>query len=59
MKMKWYYKVMGGHTYVRVYVNGAQCGFLVFRNEEFEQLTPGAGTQTLGPVAHVEFIRED
>jgi hypothetical protein len=36
--MKWYYKVMGGHTHVRVFMNGAKCGDLCFRNEEFERI---------------------
>jgi hypothetical protein len=34
--MKWYYQVLGGHTHVRVFLNGGKCGDLVFRNEEFE-----------------------
>jgi hypothetical protein len=33
--MKWYYKIGGGHTHVRVFMNGAKCGDLCFRNEEF------------------------
>lgn len=33
--MKWYYSVQGGHTHVRVFINGAKCGDLCFRNEEF------------------------
>lgn len=36
--MNWHYKVLGTHTHVRVFVNGANCGKLVFRNEEFIQL---------------------
>ncbi len=36
--MKWYYKKLGGHTHVRVFMNGALCGNLTFRNEEFEAL---------------------
>ncbi len=36
--MKWYYKVLGGHTHVRVFMNGAKCGDLCFRNEEWEQI---------------------
>jgi len=36
--MKWYYKILGGHTHVRVFMNGALCGTLVFRNAEFEQI---------------------
>ena len=34
--MNWYYKVLGGHTHVRVFMNGEKCGDLVFRNEEFQ-----------------------
>lgn len=34
-EMKWYWKIMGGHTHVRVFMNGAKCGDLCFRNEEF------------------------
>jgi hypothetical protein len=33
--MKWYWKIAGGHTRVRVFLNGAKCGDLCFRNEEF------------------------
>lgn len=40
--MKWYYHVAGGHTHVRVFMNGAKCGDLCFRNEEFQQLTNSA-----------------
>lgn len=36
--MKWYYKVAGGHTHVRVFMNGGKCGDLCFRNEEFKEL---------------------
>jgi hypothetical protein len=34
--MKWYYQVRGGHTHVRVFMNGGKCGDLCFRNEEFD-----------------------
>lgn len=34
--MKWYFKIMGGHTHVRVFMNGGKCGDLCFRNEEFQ-----------------------
>jgi hypothetical protein len=51
--MKWYYKVMGGHTHVRVFMNGGKCGDLCFRNEEFEQVR-----KTLIPMG-VEFIEEE
>lgn len=36
--MKWFYKVQGSHTHVRVFMNGGKCGDLCFRNEEFEQV---------------------
>lgn len=36
--MNWYYKILGGHTHVRVFMNGGKCGDLVFRNEEFQSI---------------------
>lgn len=36
--MKWYWHIAGGHTHVRVFMNGGKCGDLCFRNEEFEQV---------------------
>lgn len=36
--MKWYYEIRGGHTHVRVFMNGAKCGTLCFQNEEFTQV---------------------
>jgi hypothetical protein len=33
--MRWYYEQAGGHTHVRVFMNGGKCGDLCFRNEEF------------------------
>lgn len=36
--MKWYYIIAGGHTHVRVFMNGAKCGDLCFRNEEFDKV---------------------
>ena len=36
--MNWYYKIRGGHTHVRVFMNGAKCGDLCFRNEEFDNI---------------------
>lgn len=39
--MKWYYTILGGHTHVRVFMNGAKCGDLCFRNEEFERIMTG------------------
>lgn len=44
--MKWYYQIRGGHTHVRVFMNGAKCGDLVFRNEEFQQLLNQIWTTT-------------
>lgn len=36
--MIWLFKVMDGHTHVRVFMNGGKCGDLCFRNEEFEEV---------------------
>lgn len=36
--MNWYYKHRGTHVYVRVFMNGAKCGNLVFSNDEFEEV---------------------
>lgn len=36
--MRWYYRIRGGHTHVRVFMNGGKCGDLCFRNEEFAQI---------------------
>jgi 6-phosphogluconate dehydrogenase len=36
--MNCYFKTEGGHTHVRVFMNGAKCGDLCFRNEEFKFL---------------------
>jgi len=33
--MRWYYSIGGGHTHVRVFMNGGKCGDLCFRNNEF------------------------
>ena len=35
MRISIYFKVLGGHTHVRMFMNGGKCGDLVFRNEEF------------------------
>lgn len=37
--MKWYYTIAGSHVHVRVFMNGASCGQLCFRMEEFAQIT--------------------
>lgn len=49
--MKWYYSVQGGHTHVRVFMNGAKCGDLCFRNEEFREIQEKAN-----PAPLFEFI---
>lgn len=36
--MKWYFEILGGHTHVRVFMNGGKCGDLCLRNEEFKQV---------------------
>ena len=54
--MKWYYKIMGGHTHVRVFMNGAKCGDLVFRNEEFQSIHC-TNNNRVGTV-EIEFIHE-
>lgn len=52
--MKWYYEVLGGHTHVRVFMNGGKCGDLCFRNEEFEIVK----RELLNTTKLVEFIKE-
>jgi hypothetical protein len=47
--MKWYYTIKGGHTHVRVFMNGGKCGDLCFRNEEFEQLMSSSNQITFIP----------
>jgi hypothetical protein len=49
--MNWYYTIAGGHTHVRVFMNGAKCVDLCFRNEEFEQIK----RQTEGPPGYGQF----
>ena len=34
-EMTWYYRRDDGHTRVKVFMNGAKCGGLCFRHEEF------------------------
>lgn len=36
--MKWYWHQAGNHIHVRVFMNGAKCGELCFRVEEFERI---------------------
>lgn len=56
--MKWYYKVGGGHTYVRVFMNGAKCGDLCFRNEEFKFLREAEVIREARCRMIIEFINE-
>ena len=51
MKQRWYYQVRGGHTHVRVFMNGGKCGDLCYRNEEFEHVMTTASHD-------IEFISE-
>lgn len=51
--MKWYYTVRGGHTHVRVFMNGGKCGDLCFRNEEFREIVFNT------PDDLIQFINED
>lgn len=52
--MKWYYKIMGGHTHVRVFMNGGNCGDLCFRNEEFQMIMDSSHIRDT-----IIFINED
>lgn len=52
-RMKWLYHVAGGHTHVRVFMNGAKCGDLCFRNEEFECIIRDADSSSI-----IEFQKE-
>lgn len=52
-RMKWLYQVAGGHTHVRVFMNGAKCGDLCFRNEEFESIIRDADSSSI-----IEFQKE-
>ncbi len=59
--MNWRYKILGGHTHVRVFLNGAKCGDLCFRNEEFVaiQLCSGEANMLLPNGSHlIVFINE-
>ena len=55
--MKWYYKIAGGHTHVRVFMNGGKCGDLCFRNEEFESLVKNQSDIT-NPSRMIQFIND-
>lgn len=51
--MKWYYKILGGHTHVRVFMNGGKCGDLCFRNEEFNSLLGYIVTHPACPISTI------
>lgn len=40
--MKWHYNIKGNHVHVRVYMNGAQNGELVFLPAEFHEIRAAA-----------------
>lgn len=52
--MHWYWHRAGGHTHVRVFMNGGKCGDLCFRNEEFDFVCAAAK----GAWNVVEFFEE-
>lgn len=54
--MKRYYKIAGGHTHVRVFMNSAKCGELCFRNEEFEMIRDAHRKAYTGGI--IEFVEE-
>lgn len=53
--MKWYYTILGGHVHIRVFMGGAKCGDLCFRNEEFELVRNDLSHKT----GLVEFIEDN
>jgi len=48
--MKWYWKLLGGHVHIRVFMNGGKAGDLCFRVEEFRLLQE----QLAGKVVFIE-----
>lgn len=36
--MNWYFSLRGGHVHVRVFFNGAKCGDLCFRVDEWTKI---------------------
>ena len=54
--MKWFFKVLGTHTHVRVFMNSAICGKLCFRNEEFNEIRR---KESSNPVEVIRFIEEE
>ena len=60
--MKWYYKSLGVHTHVRVFMNGAKCGDLCFTNEEFEiikQASSHFANWRVGKEPIISFIEDE
>lgn len=55
--MKWHYKVCANHVHVRVFMNGARCGNLVFDLEEFEQIR--REQSTIGTIEFVQDTQEE
>jgi hypothetical protein len=59
---KWYYNVLAAHTHVRVFMNGALCGVLTFRNEEFVKVKAALEKCMVhvdyDPTQVIEFIEE-
>lgn len=56
--MNWYYKIAGGHTHVRVFMNKGLCGTLCFRNEEFAYVKLALETISKQGVMRIDFINE-
>lgn len=42
--MNIYFKILGGHYHFRVFMNGAKCGDLCCREEEFRQFQAAFAT---------------
>jgi len=40
--MTWYWTIHGSHTHVKVFMNRALCGKLVFTNDEFQTILNNA-----------------
>ncbi len=53
--MRWYYTILGGHVHIRVFLNGAKCGDLCFRFNEFEKIRSELSHKTW----IVEFIEDN
>lgn len=58
--MKWYFSIQGAHVRVRVFMNGAHCGNLTFRKEEFEEIQTSLCHRPYeDPRFSIEFAPED